>query len=182
MKKALLNSAVFVIGLVMMFTSCKKNKTSDNEEELITTVTLAFTEQGTSNISTFIFRDSDGDGGNPPTLYQDIVLAPNKVYNLAIALTNESVNPAEDITGEVAAEAGDHQFYFEVSGVNVTINNLNTDSGGLPLGLTSRWTTTTTSTGKVKITLKHKPGIKAAGDPVAKGDTDIELDWTVKVQ
>jgi hypothetical protein len=50
------------------------------------------------------------------------------------------------------------------------------------LGTTSTWTTTGVSNGTVKITLKHKPGIKAAGDPVSKGETDIEVSFTTKVQ
>jgi hypothetical protein len=34
----------------------------------------------------------------------------------------------------------------------------------------------------MKITLKHKPGAKAGGDPVTKGETDIEVVFPVKIQ
>jgi hypothetical protein len=183
MKKSMWKFLLPVAALSIVFASCKKEKDDDNEEELITTVKLTFTEVGgTGTVSNFTFKDLDGDGGNPPSQFDDIVLAPGKQYNLAITLTNESVSPAEDITGEISAEANDHQFYFEPSGANVAVSNLNTDGAGLPLGLTSRWTTTTVSNGTVKITLKHKPGIKAAGDLVTKGDTDIELNWITRVQ
>ncbi len=172
-----------LFAVTTLITSCKKDTDEPNEEELITTVTLTFTEVGGAGAtSTFIFRDLDGDGGAAPTVFNDIVLAPSKTYNMSITLTNEAKSPAEDITAEVGAEAGDHQFYFAPTGANVTITNLNNDSGGLPLGLTSTWTTGALSNGTVKITLKHKPGIKAAGDPVTKGDTDIELNWNVRVQ
>jgi hypothetical protein len=161
---------------------CKKDKDDDNEEELITTVTLGFQEVGTTTVRTFTFRDLDGPGGAAPSLFEPIVLAPGKTYDMAVLLLNETETPPEDITEEVEEEADDHQFYFVPSGVNVSISNLNTDADGLPLGTTSRWTTTTASVGTVKIVLKHKPGIKAAGDPITKGDTDIELDWTTRVQ
>jgi hypothetical protein len=183
MKKSMWKFLVPVAALGLVFASCEKEDEEENEEELITTVKLTFTEVGgAGTVSNFTFKDLDGDGGNPPSMFQDIVLAPNKQYNVAVTLTNEAVSPAEDITGEISAEANDHQFYYEPSGANVTVSNLNTDGAGLPLGLTSSWTTTTVSNGTVKITLKHKPGIKAAGDPVTKGDTDIELNWITRVQ
>lgn len=182
MKTSNLKWMLPVLLTSLLAVSCEKDKEEPNEEELITTVTLNFTEIGGPGTGTFIFRDLDGDGGNPPTVFQDIVLAPNKSYNMTVTLTNESVSPAEDITAEVVAEAGDHQFYFEPTGANVTVNNLNTDPGGLPLGTSARWTTGAASNGNVKITLKHKPGIKAAGDPVTKGETDIELNWVTRVQ
>jgi hypothetical protein len=34
----------------------------------------------------------------------------------------------------------------------------------------------------VNVTLKHKPGAKAANDPIVKGDTDVSIDFKVKVQ
>lgn len=182
MKKTMFTSAILMLLFSVSLTSCKKDKQDPNEEELITTVKLTFTETGTGAVSTFTFKDLDGDGGAAPTVFEDIVLAPSKTYNMAITVSNESVSPAEDITGEISAEGGDHQFYFQPTGANVTVSNLNTDGGGLPLGLTSTWTTGAVSNGNVKITLKHKPGIKAAGDAVTIGDTDIELTWVTRVQ
>lgn len=182
MKKTLLKSILPFFVLITLVTSCEKDKDDPNEEELITTVKLTFTEVGGgAAVTSFTFKDLDGDGGAAPTMFQDIVLAPGKTYNMAITLTNESVSPAEDITAEVSAEGGDHQFYFAATGANVTFSNLNNDGGGLPLGLTSTWTTGAVSNGTVRITLKHKPGIKAAGDPVTKGDTDVDLNWITRV-
>jgi len=175
-----------LLGLVVVVsiaTGCKKNKEELNEEELITTVQLKFTETGTTNVSTFTFRDIDGDGGNAPTAFDNIVLAPGKTYDMAIELKDESKTPAVDITDEVKEEGDEHQFYFVVSAANVTISNLNNDANGLPLGTTARWVTGAASTGTVKVVLKHKPGgVKAAGDPITKGETDIELNFNVRVQ
>lgn len=180
------NYQKMLLGLVMVAgvaTGCKKNKEELNEEELITTVQLKFTETGTSNTTTATFRDIDGDGGNAPTSFDNIVLAPGKTYDVSIELKDESKTPALDITDEVEEEGDEHQFYFVPSAVNITVSNLNTDALGLPLGTTSKWTTGAASTGVVKVVLKHKPGgIKAAGDLITKGETDIELDFNARIQ
>jgi hypothetical protein len=34
----------------------------------------------------------------------------------------------------------------------------------------------------MKITLKHKPGAKIAGDPVTKGETDVEVEFNVRLK
>jgi hypothetical protein len=183
MKKSLLKYVLPVALLATGISSCEKDDEPANEEELITTVRLTFTEVGGAGaVSTFIFKDLDGDGGAAPSQFDNIVLAPNKTYNMAITLLNESVSPAEDITGEIESEGVDHQIYYQPSGVNIAVLNLNNDVNGLPLGLRSTWTTSAASTGSVTITLKHKPGIKAAGDAVTKGDTDIQLAWNASVR
>ena len=111
------------------------------------------------------------------------MLAPGKTYDVSIELKDESKAPALDITDEVEEEGDEHQFYFVPSAVNITVSNLNTDALGLPLGTTSKWTTGAASTGVVKVVLKHKPGgIKAAGDLISKGETDIELDFNARIQ
>lgn len=185
MKKQItyLLASVLLAGAVL--TGCKKDdKAPENEEELITTVKLTFVEVGnTSNTSTFTFKDADGPGGAAPTVNQQINLAPNKQYNCTIAVLNESKTPAEDITAEIIAEANDHQFYYTPNGVNITINGLNNDPLGRPLGVTSVWTTGAAgAAGTVKVTLKHKPGTKGTSDPVTLGETDIEIDFAARVQ
>jgi hypothetical protein len=183
MKSTFLPFAVAALFVTTMFAGCKKDKNEggENEEELITTVKLTLTEAGTSNTSTFTFKDIDGPGGAAPEKFDNIVLASNKTYNFSIELLNESVTPAEDITEEVIEEAGDHQFYYVPAGVNVAVSNLNLDAGSLPLGTTATWTTGGASLGTVKVVLKHKPGQKAVNDPITKGETDIELDFACRV-
>ena len=178
MKYMKISACVLLAGL--MITGCKKEKGGENEEELITTIKVTLTAQG-STPQIFTWKDVDGPGGNAPQI-SEIVLAPNKTYACQLEFLDESKTPAEDITAEIVSEAVDHEIYYEPAGVNVAVSNLNKDSKNLPLGTTSTWTTTGVSNGSVKITLKHKPGIKAAGDPVTKGETDIEVSFTTKVQ
>lgn len=176
---------VLIMGFVLI-SSCKKDPVVDpNENELITTVRVSLVDKsgGSTTPVVFEFKDLDGEGGAAPSKFDEIVLTKGKSYDCTLTILNESVSPAADITKEIVAEAVDHQFYFAASDGLVTVTNLNNDSKGLPLGTTSTWTTgALTGTGTFRITLKHKPGTKAAGDLVTVGETDIALDFRLKVQ
>ena len=178
----------YLMAALMMVTffsiGCKKDdKGPENEEELITTLKLTFTEVGGTATSTVTFKDADGPGGNAPTQNEQIILSPNKQYNCTIQVLDESKSPVKDITTEINAEANDHQFYYEVAGANITVTGLNTDPNGRPLGVTSRWNCGAVSgPGTVKVTLKHKPGAKGSSDPVTVGETDIEVSFAARIQ
>jgi hypothetical protein len=172
---------------VALFSACKKDKNDPNnpndpnEEELITTVGLYFSDIfGVTPSATFTFSDPDGPGGNPPTVFDTIVLRANTVYRLSLELLDESKNPVEDITEEILAEADEHLFCFEVNGANITIVRTDTD-GMYEVGLESLWTVGTAGNGTLTLTLKHQPdGLKdGTCDP---GETDVELEFQVVVQ
>ena len=180
MKKYVL---ILAMGLVLGSMSCKKDNDVDpNEEELITTLKVSLLASGSTTPLVFTFRDPDGPAGAAPTVFDSIIVDANRSYAATLQFLNESVSPAEDVTAEISAEANDHQIYFQPTTVAINVSNLNTDSKGLPLGLSSTWQTGATGTGKMKITLKHKPGTKAAGDPVTKGETDVEVEFGVRVK
>lgn len=186
MKKNVLFSAVLLF-FVLVLNSCKKDPVVDpNEGELITTVRLKLTNTLSSSINPLVyeFKDLDGEGGAAPVKFDDIVLQKNIPYICEVTVLNESVSPADDITKEIKAEANDHQFYFVPSSSNLlTVSNLDTDTQGLPLGLSSFWVTgLNPGTGTVRVVLKHKPGTKAANDLINKGDTDIELNFKLIIQ
>lgn len=185
MKKIYRVFAVFMV-LAVGFSSCKKSKIDPNEVELITTVRLKFSNivAGSAVPLIYEFKDLDGDGGAAPVKFDSIILQKNIAYSCEVFVLNESVSPADDITKEIVAEANDHQFYFTPSpGSLVSISQLNTDSKQLPLGTTSFWSTTLNpSRGMVNVTLKHKPGVKAANDPITKGETDISIDFKLIIQ
>lgn len=182
-----MKNALFGLAAVALMTlgSCEKDDHDHDhdETELITTVTVNFTEVGTTNTRSFSFRDPDGPGGNAPTAFDAITLQPNRQYTVNMVLLNESVTPAEDKTGEIRSEGNAHQFYFTPgAGSTITVSGLDTDAGGLPLGLRSTWTSAGTGVSTMTVTLKHKPGNKAAGDPITKGETDIEVAFPTIVQ
>jgi len=178
------HTVLALMAVSLFAASCEKDdKVDANEEELITTVAVVVQESGTSNTQQFSFRDPDGDGGAPPTAFDSIIIDANKTYNVGLLFLDESKSPAEDITEEVAEEAGDHQVYYEpLGGVALSVSNLDTDLSGLPLGLTSTWNAGAPGKGSIRITLKHKPGVKAAGDPISKGETDLEVEFGVRLK
>jgi len=188
MKNELLKFGMLLFAAsAVVLTSCDKDDDEENDEEVITTMQLTFVPVGGGNTVTYKYDDPDGPGGSPATKDQ-IVLAANKTYNVSLQLLNKTTNPVTDITTEIAAEAQSHRFYYEPSnGSNITVSNLNPDANGIPLGITSTWTTTTAATGTIKITLRHYPGNppnKAANDPVnsSKSTTDIEVEFNTSIQ
>ena len=186
MKK--INFQFFLFAVIVFFlSSCKKENIVDpNQAELITTVRLKLTNTLSSSIAPLIyeFKDLDGEGGAAPVKFDDIVLQKNIPYICEVTVLNESVSPADNITAEIKAEANDHQFYFVPSSSNLlSVSNYDTDTNGLPLGLSSFWVTgLNPGSGTVKVVLKHKPGTKAANDLINKGETDIELDFKLIIQ
>lgn len=176
---------VFIIGSLL--TACKKDKGEENEEEVITTMKLTFEPEGGGTTLTYQVDDADGPGGNAP-IQDEIVLAPSKTYHVTVQLLNKTANPVEDITLEVEEEGEAHRFYYQPSaGSNITVTGLDNDANGVPLGITSTWTTGAAATGTIVITLRHyggNPPGKAAPDPVnsSKSSTDIEATFNTSVQ
>lgn len=109
---------LYLIALTLVscaFSSCtSEDPVPENDEELITDVTLTFVELDGSRSPIgipFTVKASDPQGielGNPDI--ETIVLEKGKVYSMGISLFNSVSN--EDITEEISAEADEHQFYF----------------------------------------------------------------------
>lgn len=174
--------------LILISAGCEKDKNNNitnppnpNEEELVTTFRITFTDAaGVQPQVVAQFVDPDGAGGNQPSSYDTIRLEPNTTYNATIELLNESVSPAENIAEEVEEEGVDHLFCFDLTaGLNTTITLTDQDDNGLPIGLLTQWATTTASTGVTTIRLRHQPGVKT-GD-CTPGETDIELHFVTEI-
>ena len=180
------NNLYLILAIVMMLSvlGCKKDPVVDpNENELITTVKVVLTERVSGTQSIFEFKDLDGEGGAAPSKFDEIVLTKGKVYGCNLQFLNESKTPADDITLEVFKEGIDHQIYLSASDALAVISEYSLDANKLPLGITSTWTTAAAAgTGTLNLTLKHKPGVKAAGDPITKGDTDVSVDFKFSVK
>lgn len=175
--------------LSISFTSCDDHDHGENEGELITTVRYTLTpESGTPVVMEF--KDLDGDGGNAPVKTITGTLKSNVSYSGSLLLLNEAVTPVDDITKEIKEEDKDHQFFFEFSGAlkdKALVVYGDKDGDGLPVGLLTAVTLTSTGTGQLKITLRHEPNKKASGVSAglianAGGETDIEVTFDVKVE
>lgn len=175
---------MLLAGMMLSFVQCKDSGDEvepDDENELITSVTLKFTEQGTSNVSTFSYKDADGDGGNAPTKFDTIALKPNTTYTLAIALLDESKSPVDDITKEVEEESDEHLFVYTPSpAALLTYTYGDKDKNNFPIGLTGKAVTGAAGDGKLKVQLRHQPGAKN-GTPTP-GSDDVNLDFQLKVK
>lgn len=179
-------SLVLALCLAIFFSSCKKDPTVPNEQEVITTLTYTLSPFGGGDAVVFTFRDIDGDGGDAPVITAGNLQA-NTTYSGAITLQNEQAEPVDDITIEIAEEVDDHQFFFETALSGLTIKYKDTDSNNNPVGLNTELVTGDAGTGDLTITLLHEPDKNAAnvssGDKTnAGGATDIEVTFSVTVE
>lgn len=178
-----------LIGLLFIgFTSCNDDPEDEPEEELITNMNLIFTPISGGDALTFTFEDLDGqDGGNAPVI-TGATLAANTSYSVFIELFNETETPAENIGDEVAEEADEHQFFFQVSGgLNLSFAYSDSDSDGNPIGIETLMTTGDPSSGNLRVTLRHEPDKNAENVSIgditnAGGSTDVEADFDVRIE
>jgi len=174
---------IFALLLTVLFVaSCKPDDPDDpNEEEVITKVTLTIADAGTGAlVQTAVYSDPDGDGGAGPVRFDSLRLDSGKVYNVSIALYDESDGAnIKNITDEVREEAAEHLFCYTASGAQVTV--VKTDSDGtFPIGITSTWTAVSPSTGTMRVELRHQPN-GAKDGTCTPGATDVQLDFVTIV-
>ena len=157
-----------------------------HEEELITTVEIAFTSTDGGVPLFWKYEDLDGDGGNEPVWTLD-TLQMNTVYNAEITLWNKSETPTEELTGEILAEAQAHQFFFETDLDSVAISYNDLDVDGNPIGQKFILETASAQSGTFTLILKHEPdkfadGVANGQIGLAGGETDVEIVFDLVVQ
>ncbi|GAA4412137.1 hypothetical protein GCM10023187_38780 [Nibrella viscosa] len=174
-------------GFGLFLTSCDKAKDPEpaDENELITTVSLTFTEQGGGSPQTFTFRDPDGDGGQAPTRFDNISLKANTTYTLTIALLDESKSPAKNLTTEVQEKRDEHLFVYTATPATLlTYTYGDRDSRNFPVGLTGTARTGAVGTGKLNVRLRHQPpvnGVAVKNGTVAPGSDDVNINFNLTV-
>jgi len=191
MRNMIKQSAKGILGMFLMlsvFTACDSDDPEPvNEEELITTVELTFTnDNDASDVVSASFTDIDGEGGNDPII-DNISLMANATYTLTVRFLNEEETPAEDITEEVEEEDEDHQVFYVATGAEFTYAYGDQDSNQNPLGLTGTVTTGAASNGTLQVILIHEPNKTAAGvrdgDPTNAGiESDIDVTFNLSIQ
>lgn len=170
----------------LLFISCSDdNETPEpvNEEELITTMIVTLTPQGGGDVVTLISQDLDGDGPEPPQVAASGPLTANSTYTGATQLLNETVNPSEDITEEVAEEDDEHQFFYVPTGAITGVTYTDQDGNGNPVGITFELITGAAERATLAVTLRHEPKKPNDGTLAdAGGETDITQTFNVTVQ
>lgn len=178
---------LIVLGMPFAIAACDKadNPEPGDENELITTVTLRFTEPGSTSALTFTYRDTDGDGGQAPTKFDAITLKANTTYNVTITFLDESKTPAVNLTDEITSKKDEHLIVYTPTPVTLlTFTATDKDSRNFPIGLAGTAKTGVAGMGKLKVQLRHQPPVN--GQPVkngtvAPGSDDVNLDFTLTV-
>ena len=179
---------VIALGSLLLLNGCKKGMDPEpaDENELITTVILRFTQQGTTNTQTVSYQDKDGDGGAAPTKFDAITLTTNTSYSLTVDLLDESKTPVRSATDEIKKEVDEHLFVYTSNPATLlTYTYGDKDSRNFPVGLTGTVRTGAVGTGKLKVQLRHQPpinGIAVKNGTVAPGSDDVNLDFTLTVR
>lgn len=177
-----------LMGLVLIswiFTGCKDvtDPHDHNEGELITTVRLDLVNDDDANdkpSATIKFKE--GFGHDEALERNDTLkLQAGATYTATLTLLNESVNPAEDMTEEIAEEADEHQLFYKPSSAALTVEYLDEDEKGLPIGIVTAMNASNAGALTLKVILKHQPGLKNATSTDATGETDVEVDFAVRV-
>ena len=194
----LLIACIVMLGIAV--TSCSSEDPEfETDQELITDVTLLFTEvdaAGNLTQNTFTVTASDPEGletGVRPEIQAITQLQPGKRYRLDISLFNSIEN--EDVTQEIREDADDHQFFFLGSafiGPNdfLTYEYGDQDQNGNPLGLLGYVTVSSTpgtNNGQFRLVLRHDLDKNYAGinNPsftnfvAAGGETDLDIVFQV---
>lgn len=205
-----MNSLKFVVitiflGALISLSGCdNEDPIPENIPELITRVTLKFTPAGGGSAITVTATDPDGQGVQDIIVDGPINLLKGVQYTLSLELINGLYKPGDDgynITTEVEEEGDEHQFFFSFSdGVfsspagtgNIkdnaassvgNINYLDTDSGGLPIGIETSWTTANAavSNKSFRVLLKHQPDVKTNTSTSLDGESDLDIAFVLNV-
>ena len=179
---------VFGLGLLLLLSGCKKgtDPLPADENELITTVTLRFTQPGTTTVQTATYQDKDGDGGAAPTKFDSITLTANTSYSLTVDLLDESKTPTVSVTNEINTLKDEHLFIYTAAPTALlTYTYGDKDSRNLPVGLTGTARTGAAGTGTLNVRLRHQPPVNGTivkdGTP-APGSDDVNLTFTLTVK
>ncbi|MEL6986418.1 MAG: hypothetical protein AAGK97_01200, partial [Bacteroidota bacterium] len=168
----------------------------ENEEEIITDVTLTFTPVDGGSVAIARAQDPDGPGPLPLQITQNALLEESTEYEMSITLFNSI--EGEDITMEIMEEDDEHMFFFAFTDTlfaspdgdgNVDarpdpVNYNDFDDNNLPVGLSTDWETECVEgniMGSLTVILKHQPGIKSETSTVNDGGTDVDLTWGVTI-
>jgi hypothetical protein len=181
-------------------TSCNEDDPPlENVPELITQVTLTFTPVAGGAAVVVTATDPDGEGVQDIEVDGPANLTAGQSYTLTLELVNGLVapgSPGYNITGEIDEEADEHLFFFGWTGAIFSdpsgdgnldarsgdVNYNDSDDNGLPLGLSTSWTTASSpGSGTLRILLKHQPGTKSSTSESTTGETDVDLMFEVIV-
>lgn len=160
----------------------------ENEQELITEVTVTLTPVGGGAAMTSSVLDPDGPGTQPPDpATATFMLTPGETYDGTVEFWDrqDPANP-ENITVEVAEEDDEHRVFHILTGltdVSVPAGSLDLDGDGAPLGLTFQVVAEATAagTGALQIILSHYDDTPKGDGSQQSNETDADVSFPVTV-
>lgn len=189
------------VSSLVLTTACDDDDDPKKEDtpELITQAKLTFTPVGGGSTVVVTATDPDGEGVQDISVDGPISLDADKSYELSIALINGLADPSDaeyNITAEVEEESDEHMFFFSwtnnvfadpsgngnVDNRDDAVNYNDEDANGLPLGLSTSWTTAAaTASGTFRVMLKHQPDLKNATSTSSTGESDLDIEFDIVV-
>ena len=157
-------------AIVMSISACKKDKEvpEPEENELITKVTLKFTNSANANdIATVTWTDPDGDGGTAPTI-GTLNLKANTAYSFEVSeVLNETASDPDErnVLAEIEEESDEHLWvYTPAAGLNLALVRTDKDANNLAIGIKGTAAVGAISSGSLQVVLRHQPGVKNGTD------------------
>jgi len=179
------------LAIAPFISSCSSDDDSSpsviNEEEVITDVTLTFTN-ATEGTTTYTFTDPQFRDEN--YVAPVITLTSGETYQVEAGFFNNSdPSDPEVITEEIEEERNDHflTYGFTTDEIELTRTDdaTSTDSDGIQIGLSTQWVAGNTGSGDVVVSLIHQPTEKntdPAEGSVTGGETDVEVTFDLEIQ
>ncbi|MDN4165635.1 hypothetical protein QWY31_08985 [Cytophagales bacterium LB-30] len=189
-------SLLTLSGLLMLGACDKEDPVQELEQEVITDVTLTFTEldaNGNPTATTLSFTASDPEGvelGGNPEIETISGLEAGKSYRLSLDLFNGIAN--ESITEEIEEEDAEHQFFFLGSAFDEAFSYVyeDEDADGNPVGLLGTVAVAANASGNsvIRVILRHdldKSNASAQNPNWAEyeqagGETDLDVSFPVQ--
>ena len=180
-----------LFAAAFLLTACDDDPATppeDNEQELITQVTVTLTPVGGGAALTSSITDPDGLGAQPPqAATATLALAAGVTYNGTVEFLDASdPNDVEDITEEVEEEADEHRIFYIVTGVTgVTVPDasLDQDGNGAPVGLTYQVVADAAAagTGTLRVVLSHYDDEPKGDGSEQSDETDADVSFPMTV-
>jgi len=179
------------LAIVPFISSCSSDDDNTpeiiNEEEVITDVTLTFTNAAEGSV-TYTYTDEQyrDDSYVAPV----ISLTSGETYEVETNFYNNSdPEDPELVTEEVEEESDDHFLTYGFSNADVELTRtdsaISTDSDGVQIGLSTEWVAGAAGTGSVLVSLVHQPTEKItepADGAVVGGETDAAVTFELEIQ
>lgn len=177
----------------------------ENDPEVITDVTLIFTNQADpSDVVRASAQDPDDLGVEELMVNDSITLVSGVTYTLTFEILNAiDPNDIEDVgKDDIAEEDDEHQVFFAFTdgafsspmgdgNVDNPANAINyededsdaQDGSGNPVGLETSWTAGSELTnGFFTAILMHQPGEKTATSSINDGEPDFDLTFVLNIE